>query len=591
MKLPYRRTAKDTKVMGHGKQGMRQRVSISAKLTIIMGIAVFGLILLALFTFVQTKDLGSYHEKSYLRASDSLQVKSIQNDLLSMLTIASDMTIRGNTAALVADWRTAQNELQVMLETLSERMDTPEKITTIKEVMDTFAAISQAVEKDLFSVLDAAKPELSLTLKAYDLITSNKIKMVSAMRRIEAALDTETRETNAQFEVIQKKAVSSAVVLSVLVIFFVIFFSLSVRRDLARGISGIRQTMQDVAGGNLLPAYNTKALGRGDEIGDLTRSLKESTEGIGLAMKKVKSESASIDIVVNEVNQLMHALKVGIEGVSATTEQLAASMEETAASSQEMAASSQDMDHLVHQVAEKSRVGKNRANEIHVRSSKAHDNFKQAQTRTMEVFYATQAGLQKSIADSAVVSQINLLADAIMQISAQTNLLALNAAIEAARAGEAGRGFSVVAEEIRKLAEQSKTTVIEIQRTTKVVADAVRSLSHNAEQLLTFVSRDVNEDYGTMLQVVENYRADAEFIAALVDSFDQASVSLTHAIAESLRTIDGVAKAANEGAEGTSDIADRTNEILTKSNDVSAKVALTHDSAALLINAVNQFQM
>ncbi|MEG0440668.1 MAG: methyl-accepting chemotaxis protein, partial [Solibacillus sp.] len=77
--------------------------------------------------------------------------------------------------------------------------------------------------------------------------------------------------------------------------------------------------------------------------------------------------------------------------------------------------------------------------------------------------------LEEAMENSKVVTQINVLSESIMQISSQTNLLALNAAIEAARAGEAGRGFAVVADEIRKLAEESKNTVIEIQGITEKV--------------------------------------------------------------------------------------------------------------------------
>ncbi|WP_285861645.1 methyl-accepting chemotaxis protein [Brevibacillus sp. MER 51] len=71
------------------------------------------------------------------------------------------------------------------------------------------------------------------------------------------------------------------------------------------------------------------------------------------------------------------------------------------------------------------------------------------------------------------MEKINLLAEAILTISEQTNLLALNAAIEAARAGDSGRGFSVVADEIRRLATQSSEVVIDIQRIIQVTGESV----------------------------------------------------------------------------------------------------------------------
>ena len=92
--------------------------------------------------------------------------------------------------------------------------------------------------------------------------------------------------------------------------------------------------------------------------------------------------------------------------------------------------------------------------------------------------------MKKSIENSKSVDEINELTSEILAISAQTNLLALNASIEAARAGEAGRGFSVVADEIRNLADQTKLSVSNIQAVSNVVTNSVNELVSTSNDII-----------------------------------------------------------------------------------------------------------
>ncbi len=178
-----------------------------------------------------------------------------------------------------------------------------------------------------------------------------------------------------------------------------------------------------------------------------------------------------------------------------------------------------------------------------------------------------------------------------MNITEQTNLLALNAAIEAARAGEAGRGFSVVAEEIRKLAEQSKDTVTQIQDITEKVIKAVNRLSSSSSGLLRFMSVDVNNEFKAMLEVTENYSADGQFIDNLVAEFNSISEGLLASIQEIIKIIDGVSVASSESADGIMEITDKVMHVNNKSNEVMNYALQSKGSAENLKQEVEKFKI
>ena len=282
-------------------------------------------------------------------------------------------------------------------------------------------------------------------------------------------------------------------------------------------------------------------------------------------------------------------LNSAMEGVSSATEELSASMEETAVSCEQINMAAQEIEEASRNIAERSQEGAEKVISIHKRAIKAKEdteiNSKKASVIKAEISESLVQALEKA----KVVSQIEDLAEYIMSITSQTNLLALNASIEAARAGEAGKGFSVVADEIRELADQSKATVGNIQRVTGEVTKAVEKLSEDAKRILDFVSEDVTENSHSFSMVADAYNEDATYIDELVTDFSTVSQQLLVSIGGVLQSISEVSKAANEGAIGTSEIAERTCSVMEKSSSVLEEMKnVEHISEELKENA-NKF--
>lgn len=371
-------------------------------------------------------------------------------------------------------------------------------------------------------------------------------------------------------------------VIVILICTFIIF-------GITKALEFTQKYIKHLSEGDFTHPLPDKFIKRKDDFGMLAASMDNMRMSIAALIDKVKSESLSIDEVVQNVSRNMADLNTEIEGVSATTEELAASMQETSASAEEINAMSQEMKSAAKSISDKSEEGSKQAVAIYQRAENVKAVTKEKKERIQTITGEIQTALEKALADAKVVSEIEALSESIMSITSQTNMLALNAAIEAARAGEAGRGFSVVAEEIRNLAEQSKENVEHIKRVTLDVVEAVNHLADDSERLLNFVGTDVTGCFEDFEDMAESYSKDSAYIDSLVTDFNNTSQQLMSSIDGVAEAINEVTRAANEGAEGTSDIAERSSSVMNKSSDVTVHVADVTDGVEKLAYEINKF--
>ncbi|MCO1604020.1 methyl-accepting chemotaxis protein [Desulfosporosinus nitroreducens] len=383
------------------------------------------------------------------------------------------------------------------------------------------------------------------------------------------------------------KIIISIATFSIVAILLGIIISVLLVRSISKNIARIHSSLTKIASGDLT---NTCEVTSNDEIKEIADGLNSTIQNIKNMIMNVQSEAKNIEVVVSSVSENVNALNSGLEDVSASTEELSAGMEETAASAEEMTATAQEIEKTVESLAKSAQSGALEVLKINNRASETKEMVNVAQKKAFDIFLGTKDELEIAIENSKIVNQISILSESIMQITAQTNLLALNAAIEAARAGEAGKGFSVVSEEIRKLAEQSKDTVIKIQDITVKVMSAVDGLTNSANRLLQFMSADVHDDYSTMLDVADRYNEDAKFVDDLVAEFSSASEEILASMKEVFLTIDGVSKAAYEGAGATTNIAQEATEITLKSNSILELTNSSKKSTEKLQEEISKFR-
>lgn len=394
----------------------------------------------------------------------------------------------------------------------------------------------------------------------------------------------------AQKEMFQRaKVIVIAVVIVITVILALVV--LIIVRDISGSLRVSMKFMNHMAEGDYTHSFPEKYRKRKDDFGELATCMENMKDATVKLIGKVREESEAINQVVGVVNDRVIELNGSIEGVSATTEQLSAGMEETAATTTVVNESSEEMHAAVQNIAQRSQDGAEKAAEINNRAEETKQKVIEAREKTSMLRQEIQQDLESALEHVKVVEQIYELADAIMEITSQTNLLALNASIEAARAGEAGKGFAVVAGEIGNLADQSRETVMKIQNVTQGVTEAVGNLSDNAKKLLDFVVTDVAQDYEEFLKIGEQYSQDAVYVESLVSDFSATAQQL-FANMEGIRSsMQDISKAADEGALGTTDIAQKASEIVQESETVLQQVTKTRKSAEILKNEIGKFSI
>jgi len=389
------------------------------------------------------------------------------------------------------------------------------------------------------------------------------------------------------FNATQQKAMLVVFGVGSIILVLASIFTFFVSRKISRPIQQINNAMREVRDGNL--QLKPVIIPGQDELKDLADSFNSMTTNVSGMIRAIQvnarvleDQSEGLSAISQELSSASHEVSGAINEVSqgavSQAEQLVAVNNYT-----------MDFGNEVSNIAK--RIDEVGSNALKI-DSMAKNSSVQLETMANSIINLNEtfSSLAQQITEFGQdMKKINEITYVINSIAEQTNLLALNAAIEAARAGESGRGFSVVADEIRKLAEQSKASSSDISKLLAGIigkSDVVANSTIDVKQELFNKAEGIKSSITSFSEIIEAI----EHILPQINEINKSASTINVEKDDLIRRVENVSSVSEETSASAEQISASTQEMSSSSEEVAISAQKLTEVAQKITTQLNRFK-
>lgn len=561
------------------------RFTIGKQILTVSLLVVLAFTGLNLYTYYQLQVIEDGYDGVIQRSVPLVvEVKNLNIEVKSQAGAVRGYIISGDRK-YVSEYEQSTKAVKTTMDSLEKKLITPEgkeKVTALRNALAEYNRVAeQTIVTRSEKGLDAAALVMNTAKEKNEI--AEKL-MVDTVKFLTERMDLRTEQNRELANSIERVII----ILDAIILLCAIAGSTWLMRRISRPLADVVTAAHDIADGDL-QVKQIRYAGN-DEIGDLLKAFSHMAKNLQEIVTQVSRSAEQVAAASEQLTASADQSALAAGQVAETITSVAAGAYTQGATVEHTADVVQEMARAIGHIAENSSTVSARSAE----TSKAATIGSQAMQQATDQMQA----INRSVSQSAEVvgklgessKQIGEIVDVISGIAGQTNLLALNAAIEAARAGEQGRGFAVVADEVRKLAEQSHEAAQKIAQIVREIQAETTSVVTVMQQGTVDVARgseviiSTGERFTAIVSLVENLNSEIQQITA-------ASEQLSASSEEVVKSVGTVKHLAGETAANTQTISAAAEEQSASMEEIAASSQALSRLADELQMVVRRFRI